>query len=147
MTEKNRTEQIRELVDLARELGLASFSYEDEDVNIAFEFMGAHVAHSNSEAPVISSDLSKGDKKPVVSIGYSVEAPLGGNYYSAPAPGMPIFVSVGKVIEAGQTLCIIEAMKVMNEIIAEKTSRVLEIFCSNGESVSFGQKLFILEDV
>ncbi len=65
-----------------------------------------------------------------------------GSFYRSPSPDAPPFVEVGSVVRAGQTLCIIEAMKLMNEIEAESAGTVVEIFAQNGKSVEYGQKLF-----
>lgn len=74
-----------------------------------------------------------------------VEAPLVGVFYRAPAPGAKAFVEVGDDIVAGQVLCIIEAMKLMNEIVAEHTGRVVKIFVNDGQLVSLHQELFWIE--
>ena len=69
-------------------------------------------------------------------------SPFVGTFYRSPSPDAPPFVEVGSVVRAGQTLCIIEAMKLMNEIEAECAGTVVEVFAQNGKSVEFGQKLF-----
>jgi acetyl-CoA carboxylase biotin carboxyl carrier protein len=71
-----------------------------------------------------------------------VTSPFVGSFYSAPSPDTPPFVEVGSVVRPGQTLCIIEAMKLMNEIESECAGTVVEIFAQNGKNVEFGQKLF-----
>ena len=74
-----------------------------------------------------------------------VKSPMVGTFYRAPAPDAPPFVEVGQEIEPGQVVCIVEAMKLMNEIKAEVAGRVVEIFAENGEPVEFGQPLFAVE--
>ena len=71
-----------------------------------------------------------------------VTSPFVGTFYRAPTPDTPSFVEVGAVVRPGQTLCIVEAMKLMNEIEAEVSGTVIEVFAQNGKSVEFGQKLF-----
>ena len=71
-----------------------------------------------------------------------VTSPFVGSFYRSPSPDAPSFVDVGSVVRPGQTLCIIEAMKLMNEIEAEASGTVTEIFAQNGKAVEFGQKLF-----
>jgi acetyl-CoA carboxylase biotin carboxyl carrier protein len=71
-----------------------------------------------------------------------VTSPFVGSFYRAPSPDVPPFVDVGSVVRSGQTLCIIEAMKLMNEIESECAGTVTEVFAQNGKSVEFGQKLF-----
>ena len=74
--------------------------------------------------------------------GHLVTSPFVGTFYRTPAPEQPAFVEVGSVVKKGQTLCIIEAMKLMNEIEAESAGTITEIFAQNGKSVEYGQKLF-----
>jgi acetyl-CoA carboxylase biotin carboxyl carrier protein len=71
-----------------------------------------------------------------------VTSPFVGSFYSSPAPDAPPFVEIGSVVRPGQTLCIVEAMKLMNEIEAECAGTVVEAFAQNGKSVEYGQKLF-----
>ncbi len=71
-----------------------------------------------------------------------VTSPFVGTFYRAPSPDAPAFCEVGSVVRPGQTLCIIEAMKLMNEIEAEMSGTVIEIYAQNGKAVEFGQKLF-----
>jgi acetyl-CoA carboxylase biotin carboxyl carrier protein len=74
-----------------------------------------------------------------------VTAPMVGTYYSAPSPGAKAFVEIGDEVEIGQTLCIIEAMKMMNQIDSEKAGRIKAVLVKNGEPVEFDQPLFIIE--
>jgi acetyl-CoA carboxylase biotin carboxyl carrier protein len=74
-----------------------------------------------------------------------VTAPMVGTYYSAPTPGAKLFVELGEAVEVGQVLCIIEAMKMMNQIESEKAGKVKAIMVKNGEPVEFGQPLFIIQ--
>jgi acetyl-CoA carboxylase biotin carboxyl carrier protein len=74
-----------------------------------------------------------------------VTAPMVGTYYSAPTPGAKLFVELGDTVEVGQVLCIIEAMKMMNQIESEKAGKVKAIMVKNGEPVEFGQPLFIIQ--
>jgi acetyl-CoA carboxylase biotin carboxyl carrier protein len=74
-----------------------------------------------------------------------VIAPMVGTYYSAPTPGAKLFVELGDSVEVGQVLCIIEAMKMMNQIESEKAGKVKAIMVKNGEPVEFGQPLFIIQ--
>jgi acetyl-CoA carboxylase biotin carboxyl carrier protein len=75
----------------------------------------------------------------------TVTSPMVGTYYSASAPGAKTFVEIGMEIKIGQTLCIIEAMKMMNQIESDKAGRLTAILAKNGEPVEFGQPLFIIE--
>ncbi|MCZ8133329.1 MAG: acetyl-CoA carboxylase biotin carboxyl carrier protein [Steroidobacteraceae bacterium] len=75
----------------------------------------------------------------------TVTAPMVGTFYSAPAPGAKAFVEIGEEVKVGQTLCIIEAMKMMNQIESDKAGRVASVLVKNGEPVEFGQPLFVIE--
>jgi acetyl-CoA carboxylase biotin carboxyl carrier protein len=77
--------------------------------------------------------------------GHQITAPLVGTFYAAPSPGAKPFVEIGSAVEAGDTLCVIEAMKMMNQIESDVKGRVVSILCENGSPVEFGQLLFIIE--
>jgi acetyl-CoA carboxylase biotin carboxyl carrier protein len=77
--------------------------------------------------------------------GHKVLSPMVGTYYEAPAPGSPNFVKIGDQVQAGDTLCIIEAMKMMNQIESDKTGRIVSVLAKNGDPVEFGQPLFVIE--
>ncbi len=79
--------------------------------------------------------------------GIEVCSPMVGTFYHSPSPDSPPFVKVGDEVEPGQTLCIIEAMKLMNEIEAEQRGKVVKVLVENGQAVEFGQPLFLLEPV
>jgi len=81
---------------------------------------------------------------PVVS-GHTVKAPMVGTFYRAASPGAKAFVDVGSVVKEGDTVCIIEAMKILNEIEADKAGTVTKILAENGQAVEYGQPLFIIE--
>jgi acetyl-CoA carboxylase biotin carboxyl carrier protein len=76
---------------------------------------------------------------------YVVSAPMVGTYYSAPSPGAKPFVEIGTEVKVGQVLCIIEAMKMMNQIECDKAGRITAVMVQNGDPVEFGQPLFVIE--
>ena len=78
--------------------------------------------------------------------GHTVTAPMVGTFYASPTPGSPAFAEVGTMVSVGDTLCIIEAMKMMNQIEADKAGRVAAVLAKNGEPVEYGQPLFIIQD-
>jgi len=82
---------------------------------------------------------------PPVETGHPVKSPMVGTFYRAASPGAKAFVEVGDTIKEGEPICIIEAMKIMNEIEADKSGTVARILCENGQAVEFGQPLFIIE--
>ena len=77
--------------------------------------------------------------------GHVVKSPMVGTFYRASAPGAKAFVEVGSQIKEGDTVCIIEAMKILNEIEADKSGTITEILCENGQAVEYGQPLFVIE--
>ena len=77
--------------------------------------------------------------------GHAVKSPMVGTFYRSASPGAKPFVEVGSPIKEGEPICIIEAMKIMNEIEADKSGKVTRILCENGQAVEFGQPLFIIE--
>ena len=98
-------------------------------------------AHAPVSAPAPAAEPAKAAEKP----GVLVTSPFVGTFYRTPAPDQPAFVEVGSPVKKGQVLCIIEAMKLMNEIEAEKAGKVAEILVENGQPVEFGQALFRIE--
>ncbi|MEO7007924.1 MAG: acetyl-CoA carboxylase biotin carboxyl carrier protein [Caldimonas sp.] len=80
-----------------------------------------------------------------VDLGHIVKSPMVGTFYRSASPGADAFAEVGTIVKEGQAICIIEAMKIMNEIEADKAGTVRQILCENGQAVEFGQPLFIIE--
>ena len=77
--------------------------------------------------------------------GHTVKSPMVGTFYRAPSPGAKPFVEVGDTIKEGETVCIIEAMKILNEIEADKSGTVVKVLCESGQAVEYGQPLFVIE--
>jgi acetyl-CoA carboxylase biotin carboxyl carrier protein len=84
------------------------------------------------------------DAAPAEPTGHAVKSPMVGTFYRSPTPGADSFVKIGDTVKEGQTLCIIEAMKLLNEIESDKSGVVKEILCENGQGIEFGQALFII---
>lgn len=82
---------------------------------------------------------------PAVPAGHTVKSPMVGTFYRASSPGAKPFVEVGSVIKEGETICIVEAMKILNEIEADKSGTVTQILVQNGQAVEYGQPLFVIE--
>ncbi len=81
---------------------------------------------------------------PAVQAGHAVKSPMVGTFYRAASPGAKPFVDVGSVVKQGETICIIEAMKILNEIETDKSGTILEILCDNGQPVEYGQPLYVI---
>ena len=82
---------------------------------------------------------------PVVAAGHSVKSPMVGTFYRASSPGAKSYVEVGSQVKEGETICISEAMKILNEIEADKSGTVTQILCENGQAVEYGQPLLVIE--
>ncbi|HBH39540.1 MAG TPA: acetyl-CoA carboxylase biotin carboxyl carrier protein [Curvibacter sp.] len=82
---------------------------------------------------------------PAAPSGHAVKAPMVGTFYRSASPGAKPFVEVGQAVKQGETICIIEAMKILNEIEADKAGTITQILCENGQAVEYGQSLFIIE--
>ncbi|MCL2029979.1 MAG: acetyl-CoA carboxylase biotin carboxyl carrier protein [Oscillospiraceae bacterium] len=133
---------IRALAEIARDYGLTVLEAEGERVYLE---RGAppppETAVSRSPEGASAAPADAGDE---TASGTPVRAPLVGVFYTAPAPGKPPFVQTGDRVKKGDTLCIIEAMKLMNEIPAERDGEVCEVCVQNGQVVEYGQVLFRL---
>jgi acetyl-CoA carboxylase biotin carboxyl carrier protein len=88
-----------------------------------------------AEAPVVAEPA----------VGHAVKSPMVGTFYRSSSPGSAPFIQIGSVVKEGDTLCIIEAMKILNEIESDKSGTVTQILCENGQAVEYGQPLFIVE--
>jgi acetyl-CoA carboxylase biotin carboxyl carrier protein len=99
----------------------------------------AGVAASAAPAPVAAVAA------PAPAAGHAVKSPMVGTFYRSASPGAKAFIEVGSVVKEGDTLCIIEAMKILNEIDADKAGTVTQILCVNGQAVEYGQPLFVIE--
>jgi acetyl-CoA carboxylase biotin carboxyl carrier protein len=77
--------------------------------------------------------------------GHVVKAPMVGTFYRSASPGAKPFVEIGSQVKEGETVCIIEAMKILNEIESDKTGTIVQILCENGQAVEYGQPLFVVE--
>ena len=134
------TENIRTLISILEESGLESLSYKEDGVEISLS-KGAALRGVVPMEAVGSVPMAAAAP---VSNESLVQSPLVGIYYSKPAPDKDAFVKVGTQVQAGDVLCIIEAMKVMNEIRAEKAGVISKILVEDGAMVEFDQPLFAM---
>ena len=100
--------------------------------------MAAPVAPAAAAMPVA-------DAAPAVPSGHAVKSPMVGTFYRSSSPGAKPFIEVGSVVKEGDTICIIEAMKILNEIEADKSGTITKSLCENGQAVEYGQALFMIE--
>jgi acetyl-CoA carboxylase biotin carboxyl carrier protein len=144
-------DQLRALFDLLAEKDIAEFEHEESGTRVRVS-RGAKIAYQAAGPSPVAHSVVPPLAAPLAAAAEAIEAaggdhadvtsPFVGSFYRSPSPDAPPFVEVGSVVRAGQTLCIIEAMKLMNEIEAECAGTVTDIFAQNGKSVEYGQKLF-----
>jgi acetyl-CoA carboxylase biotin carboxyl carrier protein len=149
--------KVKKLIELLEESGISEIeiSEGEESVRISrypkpgtFTVAGPSTAAAPVAAPAAAPTLPP----PVTSAaappvrGQQVTAPMVGTFYSGPAPGAKPFVEIGTEVKPGDTLCVIEAMKMMNQIESEFAGRVVSVLVENGNPVEFGQTLFVIEE-
>ena len=141
--------QIKNLLKTLEDGGASEFEYEDEKVRVRVSMARGAPMVRAAHAPQVTvaaapahaaAKEEKGDPSVVF-----ITSPFVGTFYRAPAPDADPFVEAGGAVKKGQTLCIVEAMKLMNEIEAEFPGTILDVLVENGQSVEFGQKLFKLK--
>lgn len=142
--------EIKDMINLMNENGLTELEVEKDGVRIrlkkgaggyekAIEYVMPHHAAQTGKPTV--SPPEKAEKK----TGVEVKAPMVGTFYRSPSPEAAPYVNVGDTVGVGQVICIIEAMKLMNEIKSEVKGKIVEIQADNAEPVEFGQVLFVIE--
>ena len=148
--------EIKQIVDLMKRSGLTEFSIEEKDLKLRLcreeskpATQTVQVAAAPAPvvaAPTVSAPLpsatAAAPEKAQESTGPVIKSPMVGTFYRAPSPDSKSFVDIGSTVKADSTVCIIEAMKVMNEIQAELSGTITEILVENGEAVEYGQPLF-----
>ena len=97
------------------------------------------------QAPVMAATVAAPEVPAAEPVGHAVKSPMVGTFYRSSSPGSNAFVEIGSMVKEGDTICIIEAMKILNEIEADKSGTVSKILCENGQAVEYGQALFIIE--
>lgn len=137
--------QIRELVRVAEESGVGEIVVEEEGARIAVRMPGAVAAAPAAPVAAAAPAAAPAAAASHPANWYCVTSPMVGTFYAAPAPGEPAFVQVGDEVAANQTLCIVEAMKLMNEIGAEEMGTVREVCVEDATPVEFGTPLFYIE--
>ena len=141
--DKVRAERIREVVRIVQETGIGEVTIEEEGMRVSVKST-ADVAPA-SDAPLALPESGPAPVAPPSNGYVRVESPMVGTFYRSSQPGAPSYVEVGDVVSPGQTLCILEAMKLMNEVKAELEAVVRSINVENAQPVEFGQVLFELE--
>ncbi|ETJ49947.1 acetyl-CoA carboxylase biotin carboxyl carrier protein [Pseudoalteromonas agarivorans] len=147
--------KIKKLIELVEESGIAELEITEgeESVRINRNNMSAGPAYAQyapqqfaaPAAPAQAAPAVEADATPAAPAGHQVKSPMVGSFYSAASPEAPAYVEVGSQVKVGDTLCIVEAMKMMNQIESDKAGTVTAILVENGEPVEFDQPLFIIE--
>lgn len=147
--------KVKKLIEMLEESSLAEIEIKEGEESIRISRASATapmmtMAHAHAPAPVVAAPAAA----PVASAegpashvppGHAVTSPMVGSFYRAPSPGAKPFVEVGSTVNVGDTVCIIEAMKMLNEIESDKAGVVKAILKENGQPVEYGEALFIIE--
>ncbi len=139
--------EIKQIIDLMKRSDLTEFSVEEENLKLKIRRQGTtpkvvtSVPVASAAIPAAGAPSSEQEEAGVTYI----KSPMVGTFYSASSPDTPAFVDIKQQVKEGSIVCIIEAMKIMNEIQSETSGTVLEILVENGQPVEYGQRLFKLK--
>ncbi len=153
--------ELKELIEFLIEKDIAEFELERGDVKVRIKRAGEHMvsiaaphfavhpapasAPAIGTAPIPATQAPTKEIAPPVEEGlHSVRSPIVGTFYESPSPGSPPFVKAGDTVEAGQVLCIVEAMKLMNEIESDVAGEIVKKLVANGQPIEYGQELFVV---
>ena len=161
--DRNKLEELRELVDFLKANGIAEFDLDQDDLKVRIKFAGepaaaptggfdmAQLSRLMASAPVVGATAAPAGPSAAADLAaeleealHMVKSPIVGTFYESPSPGAPPFVKIGDQVEVGQVLCIVEAMKLMNEIEADVAGEVVRRIASSGQPVEYGQSLFAI---
>jgi len=132
-----------EIIKIMQDSDIEEIEFSPEKIRVKRFFRQGEQSGVPATPPAVEN-IVKEEQKPARNL-YSVNSPFVGTFYRAPSPGAPPFVEIGDLVQKGKTLCIVEAMKLMNEIEAEVTGKVVQILKKDGDSVEFGEPLFLIE--
>jgi len=159
--------ELKELIEFLEEKNIAEFELERGDVKVRIKRAGEHtVVHTHSDprffavppaplsaveigtvpvgAPPAAAPSAPAPAPPADEGLHKVKSPIVGTFYEAPSPGAPPFVKVGDTVEVGQVLCIVEAMKLLNEIESDVAGEIVKKLATNGQPIEYGQELFVI---
>ncbi|MCC2667337.1 MAG: Biotin carboxyl carrier protein of acetyl-Co carboxylase [Gammaproteobacteria bacterium] len=143
--------KIRELIELAQEKGIAEIEICEGKESVRISLTNSTVSSlqpqtvSSISIPAAPATATKTEPVEIVSHKHTVKAPMVGTVYLSPSPDAKAFVQVGQTVKAGDTLCLIEAMKMFNQIEADKAGSIASILIESGVPVEFNQPLFVIE--
>ncbi|AXF84729.1 Biotin carboxyl carrier protein of acetyl-CoA carboxylase [Ephemeroptericola cinctiostellae] len=142
--------KLKTLIDLVSESDISELEITEAEGKVRIVKGGAQVmvaAPQYTAAPIATAPTTAAvaaEAAPVVETGHTVKSPMVGTFYTASSPGSAAFVEIGSSVKKGETVCIIEAMKLLNEIEADADGIIKKILVENGQPVEFGQPLFII---
>ena len=156
--------ELKELIEFLIEKDIAEFELERGDVKVKVKRAGEHtVVHAHGEpryyavspapaaglelgaVPAVAPAVPAAPAAPVPEEGlHAVKSPIVGTFYESPSPGSPPFVKPGDTVEVGQVLCIVEAMKLLNEIESDVAGEIVKKLAANGQPIEYGQELFVI---
>ena len=140
--------KLKKLIDLVQESGIGEIEITEGEEKVRISRHGTSAAPMIMAAPALhplAMEAQAAPAAPTQPSGHTLKSPMVGTFYRAPSPGAPPFVEVGQAVSKGQTLCIIEAMKLLNEIESDVAGTVKAILVENGQPVEYGQGLFLIE--
>jgi acetyl-CoA carboxylase biotin carboxyl carrier protein len=148
--------KLKTLIDLVSDSNVSELEITEAEgkVRIVKSMGAAQPVVMQQAAPMVAAPVMVApaapavEAAPVVAVapaGHAVKSPMVGTFYRSSSPGSAPFIQIGSVVKEGDTLCIIEAMKILNEIESDKAGTVTQILCENGQAVEYGQPLFIVE--
>jgi len=151
--------KLKTLIDLVSESNISELEITEADGKVRIVKADPHLLPAAVAAPVMATPLvpvaappqsaaageAPGQAGETAETGHIVKSPMVGTFYRAASPGGKPLVEVGSQVKSGEPLCIIEAMKIMNEIEADETGTIAKVLCENGQAVEFGQPLFIID--
>ena len=166
MMDGNKLNELRELVEFLKANEIAEFDMEQDDLKVRIKFAGepaaaapvggfdmAQLSRLMASAPA-AAPVAAAVAAPVAAAAapateveeklHEVKSPIVGTFYESPSPGAPAFVKIGDQVEVGQVLCIVEAMKLMNEIESDVAGEVVKRIAASGQPVEYGQPLFAI---
>ncbi|MCS3903986.1 acetyl-CoA carboxylase biotin carboxyl carrier protein [Methylohalomonas lacus] len=147
--------KVKKLIELLEESGIAEIEIHEGEESVRISRQGSsqpapvgyYHAPAQQEAPAAPAAPAAAETESAAPVeeGHIINAPMVGTFYSSPSPGSPAFVDVGQPVAAGEVICIIEAMKIMNQIECEINGTVSKVLVENGEPVEYGQPMFVIK--
>ncbi len=146
--------KIKKLIELLEESGISELEIKEGEESVRLcRYSAAPAAPATIAVPqaapaaapqAVETPAAAPAAEPAID-GHTIDSPMVGTFYRSPSPGAPAFVEIGTQVNVGDNLCIIEAMKMMNQIESDKAGKVVAILVEDGQAVEFGQQLFIIE--